>query len=67
MKCKYCKWCKYSGYGMSAGYWCSHENVVKSASSYEKQSKRTITKSKDFIGKEMPKTSLRWCPLKDVK
>ena len=67
MECKHCEYCKYRGQGISAGYRCTHGNVEESARDYEKQLKRTITKSKDFIGKEMPKTSLRWCPRKKGK
>lgn len=62
MNCKDCDHCKRHS-GVSA-FVCKHPDVEESALNYEKLRGKRITKSKNFVGWNLPKTCLRWCPLK---
>lgn len=67
MNCKDCKYCKYQGRGIAGGYKCTHEKIYDSAKRYEEIKGKRLTKSVDHIGYNIIKTSLRHCPLKEVK
>lgn len=67
MKCSECKYCEDYGRGISGGYHCTHERVCESAEEYALRKGKRINKEHSFIGYNMIKTSLRYCPLKEVK
>lgn len=69
IKCMNCVFCKdYSKtYEKLNNFVCTHDDINKSAERYEKKTGRRISKSKDFIGFKPIKTTLRYCPLKEVK
>ncbi len=60
MKCKGCKYID----TFRGGFECTHKDIFKSAKAYEEEKKKRISKCKSFIGFDVPKTCLRWCPLK---
>lgn len=61
-KCSECEFCAYFGNGISGGYHCKHKNIYDSCREYERQKKKKIYKAPWFIGYELPKTALRYCP-----
>ena len=58
-KCSVCEYARI--------YTCRHPRIRESAKKYEERTGKYIVKSCDFIGWKIPKTSLRWCPLKMEK
>lgn len=66
-KCIECPYAKYSGHGITAGWKCTHPKIEESAKEYEKIKRKRIVKSVEFIGRELPRTSIRWCPDKMKK
>lgn len=66
MDCVYCKDCS-NIFQKQNHFICTHENIFKSALEYEKKTGKRIIKQKDFIGFKPIKTSLKYCPLKEVK
>lgn len=69
IKCMDCVYCKdYSSiFQKQNNFICTHENIFKSAEEYEKKNGKRIIKQKNFIGFKPIKTSLKYCPLKEVK
>ncbi len=61
-ECSSCEFCKN---GSRYGYICTHDKVEHHAKLYEVKINKSISKSKNFIGFKMPKTCLKWCPLKE--
>ena len=60
-----CKNCKYLvKTNRIQEFFCGHKEVNACAKRYEKEKKKRISKGKDFIGYRLPKSCLRWCPLK---
>lgn len=49
------------------GLYCRHPRILESAKAYEERTQKHITKTSWFLGWKMPKTSLRWCPLKEIE
>ena len=56
-RCSECEFAK--------GRYCSNPRILASARAYEERTGKRITKTCWFLGWKQPKTSLRWCPLKD--
>lgn len=47
-------------------FFCTHPDINRCAAEYMKRKGKWIIKTVNFLGfKEPPKTSLRWCPLKE--
>ena len=69
IKCKDCIFCKdYSKSYQKQNYFiCTHKDIETSAKRYEKKTGKRIIKQKNFIGFKPIKTSLKYCPLKEVK
>lgn len=61
--CVTCRICIHGGRTPNEFY-CIHPDIRESAAAYEEKSKQRISKSVDFIGYHLPRTSLRWCPRK---
>ena len=65
MKCKDCEFCKLHSSGTVGEYHCKHPELDKYLKKYEARTKKKIKKAAWFIGYNMIKTNLRYCPLKE--
>lgn len=69
IKCMDCVYCTdYSKPYQKQNYFvCKHKDINKSAERYEKITGKRLVKANNFIGFKPIKTTLKYCPLKEVK
>lgn len=62
-KCINCRYCT----KFVSGYYCEHPRLDEAAQKYEERHNKRINKFKPFIGIKKPKTTIRYCPYKELK
>ena len=61
-----CQTCRYITHDVT-GHYCKHPRLKESVASYENRINKKVNKFISFIGLKVPKTTIRYCPYKELK